>query len=163
MPSIIQTAFLIEALANVPAIVLLLFRPAQTLQYFVPSSGPHPHFDSTTIFLARSLGAFIFALTPQLLLAYPNSRDKEGKRMLAYWTLGAGEGALIPLLLWEALRETNQSKVGAGDIGGFSRNFCLSGVASLLPVLTWRLYVFQFKPHWFGDTAEVLQKVKKSE
>lgn len=69
---------------------------------------------------------------------------------------------MIPLLLWEAFRETDKSKAAGAWAGGLSRSFCLSAVANLVPVLAWRLYVFLWKPHWFGDTQDVADKAKKS-
>lgn len=161
MPSIIQVALVLEAFLNVPAIVSLIGFPAQTLNSFLPSPSSNAKFDANTIFLARGLGVLITALTPQLLLAYPNGKDSVGKRKLAYWTLSTGEVALVPLLLWEAFRETDQSKAAALGSGGLSRSFCLTAVANLVPILAWRAYVFGIKPHWFGDTEDVVEKAKK--
>ena len=162
MPSIIQTAFALEACSNLIAIVSLSFFPRQTLRYFLASPLSSLELNGTAVFLTRSLGLLILALTPQLLLAYPNSRDAVEKRKLVYWTLGTGEAALIPLLLHEAFRDTDERKAAGVWAGGLTRRFCLIAVANLVPILAWRFFVFFVKPHWFGDTEDVSEKAKKS-
>lgn len=161
MPSIIQTALAFEALLNVPGIVSLVCFPSQTLGYLLASPLPSLELNGTAVFLARSFGLLILALTPQLLLAYPNSKDSVGKRKLVYMTLGMGEVVLIPLLLWEAFRATDASKAAGIRAGGLSRSFCLTATANLLPLLAWRVFVFQLKPQWFGVAEDVSMKAKK--
>lgn len=151
MPSIIQSALLLEALVNIPGIVSLTFFPAQTVSHFLASPLPSLELNATTTLFARSLGLLILALTPQLLLAYPNGKDSVGKRRIVYTTLGMGEGALIPLLLWEAFRASDAQKVINGG-GGWRRESCLLCVGSLMPLLVWRGYLFMARPHWFGES-----------
>ena len=161
MPSIIQSALALEALLNVPAIVSLSFYPNHTINRFAVAPYPNSKINGTTEFLARSLGLLILALTPQLLLAYPNNKDCVGKRKLAYVTLGTGEAMLIPLLLWEAYRADDESKAAEVWAGGLSRSFCLVAIASLAIVLAWRIYVFGLKSHWFGDRGDMSEKIKR--
>lgn len=66
-----------------------------------------------------------------------------------YWTLGAGEVGLIPLLIWEAFRASDQHKAVGVWAGGFSRKAALMCAANLVPLVLWRVYVFAVKPHWF--------------
>lgn len=161
MPSIIQTAFALEALINLPAIISLLFFPNEILKPVLASPLPSLELNATTLLLARSLGTMVLALTPQLLLAYPNSKDCAAKRKIAYVTLGAGEAALVPLLLWEAFRASDQSKAAGVWAGGLGRRACLVAALNLLPPLAWRIYVFWMKPHCFGDTDDVTEKASK--
>lgn len=86
MPSIIQAAFFIEALVNIPAIVSLLFYPEPTIRPALAAnvSLPAAELNRTATFLARCAGVLILALTPQLLLALPDSKDCAGKRKLVY-------------------------------------------------------------------------------
>ena len=163
MPSIIQTAFALEALVNIAAIVSFVGFPTETLSCLVASPLPSLELNGTAIFLWRSVGVLILSLTPQLLLAYPNGKDCEAKRRLVYYTLGMGEVGLIPLLLAEAYRASDESKAAGVWAGGLSRSFCLMGAANLVPILAWRIYVFQLKPHWFGDATELKEKVKKKQ
>jgi len=163
MPSIIQTALALEAFLNLPAIISLLFFPSAVLKPVLASPLPSLELNATTILLARSLGAVILALTPQLLLAYPNTKDCAAKRKVAYVTLGVGEAALVPLLLWEAFRASDQSKAVGVWAGGLGRRACLVSAANLVPLLAWRLYVFWVKPQWFGNTEDVMEKAKKRE
>lgn len=150
MPTIIQTAFLAEALLNIPGIIASIIFPSATLNLLLVSTIPSS-FNPTSILLTRALGVMFLALTPPLLLAYPNTTDAAGKRRIVYWTLGLGEGCLVPLLLWEAFRASDEEKVmGVGvGVGGWSRTAALMGVASLLPLLLWRIYVFTAQPSWF--------------
>lgn len=163
MPSPIQTALVLESILNLPAIISLLFFPTAVLKPALATSLPSLELNATTILLARSLGAIIFALTPQLLLAYPNTKDCVAKRKIAYVTLGAGEAALVPLLLWEAFRASDEVKAVAGGAGGLGRSVCLMASACLVPILVWRVYLFGVKPHLFGDTEDVREKVQKKE
>lgn len=163
MPSPIQTALAFEAVLNLPAIISLLFFPSAVLKPALATSLPSLEINATTILLARSLGAIILALTPQLLLAYPNNKDCAAKRKIAYVTLGAGEAALVPLLLWEAFRVSDEVKAVGGGDGGLSRSACLMASASLVPILAWRVFLFGVKPHLFGDTDDVREKVQKKE
>ena len=162
MPSLIQTAFAVEALFNVFGGVSLCVFPTAVLSRFLASPLPSLELNATSILLARSLGLLILALTPQLLFAYPNNKDCVGKRRTVYLTLGAGEMGLVPLLLWEAFRASDESKAAGVWAGGLSRNAALISAANLVPILAWRIYVFQFKPHWFGDTEDVVGKSKRS-
>ena len=150
MPTIIQTAFLAEALLNTPGIIASIIFPSATLDLLLVPTIPSS-FNPSSILLTRALGVMFLALTPPLLLAYPNTPDAAGKRRIVYWILGLGEGGLVPLLLWEAFRASDEEKVigVGGGVGGWSRTAALMGVASLLPLLLWRIYVFTAQPSWF--------------
>ena len=150
MPSIIQSAFFFEAVINIPAIVSLIFYPESTLRPALAakfSSSP-TGLNQTTLLIARCAGVLILALTPQLLLALPDSQDCVGKRRLVYWGLGLGEAGLIPLFLWEAFRASDQAKLEWQ--GGFTRRAALLCVGLLTPPLAWRVYVSGWREHWFG-------------
>ena len=149
MPSIIQTAFALETLINIPGFIALTFFPFQTLPHLLASPAPP---DSTTVLLARALGIITLALTPQLLLAYPNTKDAAGKRRIVYWTLGVGEAGLIPLLLWDAYQVRGS---------GLSRNAALMSVASLGPLLLWRVFVFVIRPDWLEGIQQIGDTRKK--
>lgn len=146
MPSTIQTAFFVEALVNVPAIVSLLFYPRSILRPALATNSivSAPELNQSTTLIARCLGVLILALTPQLLLALPDSKDCVGKRKLVYWTLGVGEGGLIPLFLWEAFRER-----GPEELGGFTTRAALVCAGMMVPPLAWRVFVFRWRDHWF--------------
>ena len=147
MPSIIQTAFFIEALANVPAIISLMFYPESVLRPAVTTNSlsQAAELNRTTTLIVRSAGVLILALTPQLLLALPDSKDCVGKRKQVYITLGCGEGGLIALFLWEAFRARSQE-----ELGGLTKTAALLSAAMLFPPLVWRVFVFRWKEHWFG-------------
>lgn len=150
MPSIIQSAFFFEAVMNIPGIVSLIFYPESTLRPALAakfSSSP-AELNQTTLLVARCAGVLILALTPQLLLALPDSQDCVGKRRLVYWGLGLGEAGLIPLFLWEAFRASDRAKLEWQ--GGLTRRAALLCVGILTPPLAWRVFVFGWREHWFG-------------
>ena len=146
MPSIIQTALFLEAVINVPAIVSLIFYPETVLRPALTTNSilSAAELNRTTTLIARCVGVLILALTPQLLLALPNSADCVGKRKLVYWTLGLGEAGLIPLFFWEAFRERGQ-----GELGGFTKGASLLCAGMLIPPLAWRVFVAGWREHWF--------------
>ncbi|KAL2041293.1 hypothetical protein N7G274_005675 [Stereocaulon virgatum] len=150
MPSIIQYAFAAEALINTPAIIALLFFPNATLKPFLATPLPSIEVNASATLLARCLGVLILGLTPQLLLAYPNTGDRVGKRRLVYWTLGVGEAGLIPLFIWEAFRASDEAKAAGVWAGGLSRNMALTCAANLVAPIAWRIFVFAWKPQWFA-------------
>ena len=154
MPSIIQTAFFLEALMNGYGIVSLIFYPESTIRPALNTTGwssaakSAAKLNQTASLFARCAGVLIFALTPQLLLALPDSKDCVGKRKLVYWTLGFGEAGLIPLFLWEAFRDSNRR--GFERRGGLTQRAALLCAGMLIPPLAWRVFVFGWKEHWFG-------------
>ncbi|KAL9135944.1 MAG: hypothetical protein Q9175_002842 [Cornicularia normoerica] len=150
MPSIIQTAFFLEALVNVPAIVSLIFYPEYTLRPALATSfsSSAAELNRTAALIARCAGVLILALTPQLLLALPDSKDCVEKRKQAYWGLGLGEAGLIPLFLWEAFRASDQDKLQWQ--GGLAKRAALLCAGMMIPPLAWRVFVFGWREHWFG-------------
>lgn len=148
MPSLIQTALALEAFLNTPGIIALVFFPSQTLKYFLASPLPSIELNETAVLLARCVGILIMGLTPQLMLAYPSTKDAAEKRKIVYWTLGMGEAGLIPLLIWEAFRASDEHKAAGLWAGGFSRKAALMCAANLIPLVLWRVYVLAVKPQW---------------
>ena len=160
MPSIIQKALISEVLANIPAIISLIFFPESVLRPALATKASYSasELTRTATLMARCAGVLILALTPQLLLAYPDSKDCVGKRKQAYWGLGLGEAALIPLFLWEAFRERNEKKA---RFGGLKPRAALLSAGALALPLAWRLFVFGWKDHWFGPKGVRLGGKKK--
>lgn len=151
MPSILQIAFFLEALVNVPGIVSLILYPESVLGSAVTTNSISPacELNRTATLIARCAGILIFALTPQLLLALPDSKDCEGKRKQVYLTLGCGEGGLIALFLWEAFRERSQEQ-----LGGLTKTAALLCAGMMVPLLAWRVFVFGWKQHWFRPESD---------
>ena len=65
-----------------------------------------------------------------------------------YVTLGVGEAALVPLLLWEAFRAGDAEKAMMG--GGLGRRAALVEAGTLVPLVGWRGWVFGWRRWWFG-------------
>lgn len=156
MPSLIQVAFAVEALFNTPAVISLLFFPSQILKYLLATPLPSLELNATATLLGQAFGAVVFALTVQILLAYPDTQGCAGKRKLVYWTLGAGEAGLVPLLLWEAFRASDESKAVGVWAGGFSRRASLGGAVNGVLLLGWRIWALWWRPEWFGESGDVI-------
>ena len=152
MPSIIQIAFLLESALNVPGIIALTFYPVQTLSFLAVSPPFTPSLTPIGELFARFCGLLFAGLTPQLLLAVPNTPSRVEKRKLVYVTLGAGEVFLIPLFIWEAYRASDVEKLARG--GGFSRIAALVFAGNLMMLLLWRVWVWEFRPEWFDGSEE---------
>ena len=146
MPSVIQKAFFIEALTNVLAIVSFIFYPESTLR---PVVSTNLELSRSATLMTRCAGILVLALTPQLLLGLPDSKDCAGKRKQAYWGLALGEVGLIPLFLWEAFRASDLEKQQVWG-GGLTRSAALLCTGMMIPPLAWRIFVFGWKEHWFG-------------
>ncbi|KAL8636528.1 MAG: hypothetical protein Q9228_006088 [Teloschistes exilis] len=154
MPSLspIQIALALEAGLNICGATLMLLFPRPILAYLssAPSrtaSDPNPSSVSpTTIQLLRWLAALVYGLTPQLLLALPSSRGARDKRWIVYITLGAGEGALIVMMLLQALLRQK------GE-GGLTRRALLGCVAGLTPFMVWRIYALGGRPEMLADSG----------
>ena len=151
MPSIIQIAFVLESILNIPGIIALTLYPFETLSLFTVSPTLAPTITPTGALFTRITGLFIAGITPQLLLAAPNTVSRVEKRKLVYITLGAGEVFLIPLFIWEAYRASDLEKLAQG--GGLSKSASLMFAGNLLSLLLWRVWVWAIRPEWF-DGAE---------
>ncbi|MCJ1398924.1 hypothetical protein MMC11_002125 [Xylographa trunciseda] len=139
--TIIRAALLIEALGNILGAIPMIFL-ARPLLSLITSSTPSP----LAVSLTQWLGGLTCGLAAPLLLAYPNTKRAMESRTTVYWTLGAGEGALVPLLLWQYMSEGR----GSGLPGGF-----LLGAAGVLAATAvWRLWVMQVRPEWMGRYRE---------
>ncbi|MCJ1386503.1 hypothetical protein MMC17_009629 [Xylographa soralifera] len=139
--TIMRSALLIEALSNILGAIPMIFltRPLLSL---ISSSAPSP----LAVSLTQWLGGLICGLAAPLLLAYPNTKRAMESRTTVYWTLGAGEGALVPVMLWQYMSQGQ----GSGLPGGF-----LLGAAGVLAATAaWRLWVMLVRPEWMGRYRE---------
>ncbi|MCJ1438601.1 hypothetical protein MMC27_007991 [Xylographa pallens] len=139
--TIMRSALLIEALSNFLGGIPMIFltRPLLSL---ISSETPSP----LAVSLTQWLGGLICGLAAPLLLAYPDTKRAMESRTTVYWTLGAGEGALVPVMLWQYMSQGN----GSGLPGGF-----LLGAAGVLAATAaWRLWVMLARPEWMGRYRE---------
>ncbi|MCJ1290310.1 hypothetical protein MMC34_001846 [Xylographa carneopallida] len=139
--TIVRSALLIEALSNILGAIPMVFltRPLLSL---ISSAAPSP----LAISLTQWLGGLVCGLAAPLLLAYPNTKRAMESRTTVYLTLGAGEGVLIPVMLWQYMSEGQ----GSGLPGGF-----LLGAAGVLAATAvWRLWVMLVRPEWMGRYRE---------
>ena len=147
--STIQLALALEASANIFGATLMLLFPHPILTSLTSSSTPSltassPNPSPASIQLLQYLAAIVYGLTPQLLLALPNQKGARDKRWTAYMTLGAGEGALIAVMLWQALR-------GEEVEGGLTRRALGGCVGALMPFMVWRGWVLGVRPEVLGE------------
>ena len=158
MSSIIQKAFALEAFLNIPSAIALIFFPRPTISLFLISPWSGNAITPTTLLFGRVAGAMVLAVTAPLVFGLSDKTGTAEQRKSTYLTLGTAETVLVPLLLWEAFRATDAEKVLSG--GGFSRSIALQSAASLLSILSWRSWVWAFKPEWFGHEAVRAEKGK---
>lgn len=159
--SLIRRLMFLEGTFNILGAIPLLFFPTHLLQnYFCasPSDGT-----ASAATLLQWIGALFIGMTPQLFLALPNSKQAIESRRTVYWTLGAGEATLVPLLLWQAAKSAAASgevlekvgaKVGLGG-QGFSTKVLLGAAVMLGTPLLGRAYVLFWRPELFGRYKEV--------
>lgn len=152
MPTLspIQLALALEATANIFGATCMLLFPHSILSYVTarPSSASlqNQNPDQAAIDLFRWVGAIVYGLTPQLLLALPDSKGASDRRWIAYVTLGAGEGALMAVMLWQALMMEGE------EGGGITKKALLGCVAGLAPFGVWRGWVLGVRPGLLGVT-----------
>lgn len=141
--TVVRRAFALEALLNLFTLPLL-FYPKSILSHVVD--------DPATITPITELLAQVFAvlvvgaLTPALLLGFPNTRQAIESRRAVYYVLGYGEFALILLLAWHAL--------SGWEKRGLSQWACWGAIVFLIPPVLWRVFVLFFKPDMIGRYRE---------
>jgi hypothetical protein len=158
MPSIISLAFGLESCLNLGAGTVALVAPEWCLAQVVR----HPSFASPTAsLLVQTTGSLLYALTTPLLLCLSDPKPTDDtrarsalaeRRRLVYYTLGAGEACLIPLLLWNWMRRRD---------AGMERGSLLSMALNLVPFLGWRAWCLWWRPQWFE--SDIPQETPKNE
>ena len=138
-------AMALEAGLNVFGATLMLLYPSQLLSYMVATKPPVA-ITGASATLVQWLGALTCGLAVPLLCAIPNTRGAIESRRVVYYTLGAGEGFLVPLLLWQAAFSGSSS----GIDGGLTPKALTVCAAVLFPTLVWRGVVLFVKPEWLG-------------
>jgi len=126
-----------ESLANITGGIGMLLFPNSVLYWMTKTSTP---ITPLHLELVQWLGGVVLALTTPLLLAYPNTIAGIINRSTCYWTLGAGEAALVPIMAWQLM--SGQSS--------FSDNSLIGGIAVLGGTLAYRAFVLNMKPEWVG-------------
>lgn len=140
--TIIRSAFALECAANVLFASTVILYPDWALESMVRS----PQFITpTTTFLLQTTGTMLYALSVPLAACLPNTPRAVSSRRIVYYTLGAGEMFLIPLMVYKAV---------TGEDTGLERGTLWSAVANLAPILAWRVFTLVWKPHWFGLLEE---------
>lgn len=147
--STIQLALVLEAAANLFGATCMLLFPRTILASVTasPTSLTTPSPFPASVHLFQWLAALIYGLTPQLLLALPEQKGAREKRWTVYVTLGAGEGALIAVMLWQAL-------LGKQGQGGLTQRALLVSVGGLLPFMAWRGWVLGIRPGLLEGSSE---------
>lgn len=141
--TIMRYALGIEAAINLLGCAGMLFFPSRFLELL--ASKPS-EITATATTVTQWLGALGYILTVPMLLAIPNTRRGIESRTTVYYSLAAGELALIPLLLYQALVKREAS--------GMSRKGLLMGMGSMVPHLPWRFWVLFRRPEWIGRYRE---------
>jgi hypothetical protein len=136
-------AFQIEAIFNILSFPFLT-HPRFILSHILLSPS---QINPALILFTRLFGGLIAGVLGPLLLFSAHS-SPEGRKT-AYWSLGLGEGLLIPLLIGEALKGGDASKGAA-----LSVKVALGSVGCLAPPLAWRIYTLFARPEMFGRSTK---------
>ncbi|KAJ8608660.1 hypothetical protein MRB53_039544 [Persea americana] len=96
----IRAAFLVEAAGNLFGAAAMLLYPDAIVKLVTPTGIS----TATSASFMQWMGALVVGLTPQLFLVFPDTPRAIASRPLVYWTLFAGEAALVPLMLWQLLQ-----------------------------------------------------------
>lgn len=159
--TLIRRLMFLEGTLNLLGAVPLLLFPTHLLQNYFCASAADATASAAT--LLQWIGALFIGMTPQLFLALPNSRYAIESRRTVYWTLGAGEAALVPLLLWQAAKsaaatgpvlEMVSEKAGFG-VQGLSTKVLIGMAVMLGMPMVGRAYVLFWRPELFGRYKEV--------
>lgn len=137
-------AMALEAGLNVFGATAMLMYPLHTLSFMVTKPSEST---AASAALVQWLGALTCGLAVPLLCALPNTRGAIESRRVVYYTLGAGEGCLVPLFLWQAY--------GNGTATGLTPKALMVCASVLFPTLVWRGTVLFGKPEWLGRYRDV--------
>ncbi|MCJ1250806.1 hypothetical protein MMC30_008034 [Trapelia coarctata] len=134
----------IEAAFNVFGAIGMILAPDYVLSLMVSSPS---QITPLAVSLTQWLAAVVLALTAPLVLCLPNTRRAVESRATTYWTLGVGEGFLVPMFLWQ---------MGKGEEGsGFTKQALVASAVQLGGLVGWRLYVLLGRPEWLGRYRDV--------
>lgn len=140
-----HTAFVIEAGANLFGAIGMLAFPEPILRISSPATlnGSSPLSKS----LLQWLAALVIGLTPQLLLALPETRRAVGSRYTVYITLLAGEAALLAVMAWQGFTGGSEQNIG------LTKNALLASGATLGITAIWRMYAMSAYSQWFEEES----------
>jgi hypothetical protein len=161
--TVVRSAFAIEAAANLFGAFMMFTYPSEILHLCSPSSTlipalSHPATSSPSPqarTLLTWLGAMVVGLTPQLILALPETPRAIASREMVYVTLLAGEAVLVAVMGWQGLVK-GENETG---VSGKALAIC---IANLAPLMAWRVYILGWKRSWFGESG-VEVKIPKAE
>jgi hypothetical protein len=137
-------AYPIEGSLNIFGATAMLLYPSSLLSCLVAS----PSYNTPAAgALLQWIGALTVGLTPQLFLAWPNTRGALESRRMVYYTLGAGEVALVGLFLWQGFKD------GRVEMG-LSNKGLMVCAGNLIGPLIMRAYVLFWRPELLGRYRE---------
>lgn len=148
--SVFRKALLFESFADLVGGSGMILAPTTFLRFLL-----HPTVLATplAVQLTQWLGGIVLALNTPLLLAYPDTPRAIASRPIAYWTLAAGEVALLGVMglqmlvpgVMEAQNVLTERAMGATWL-------------VLGSTLAWRLYVLLVNPEMMGTVAGLNDK-----
>jgi hypothetical protein len=154
----LRIIFAVEAVANLVGAYSMITSPGSLLSSAIPTPTTlltelnplhtHPVPSPQAQTLVTWIGALIIGITPQLLLAIPNTPSAIAIRRIVYLNMLAGEVALMVLIAWQAVMYDEM-------VLGMSRQALGFSFANYAFLMLWRVWVFVFKPQWFGDVKFV--------
>ena len=148
--SVFKKALLFEGCANLVGGSGMILAPTTFLRFLLPTT---VLVTPLAVQLTQWLGGIVLALNTPLLLAYPDTKEGIASRPTAYWTLAAGEVALLGVM---GLQMLKPSAVGAQNV--LTERAMGATWLVLGSTLAWRLYVLLVKPEMMGSAAGLKDK-----
>jgi len=148
--------FIAEACANIIGATFAILYPATVLKAITHPSIAYPITpvstpSQTSIQLLQWLAGLTYALSAPLLIGARNTSSPMWSRRMVYYVLTAGEGCLVPIMLWQA--STSGKEPGA--ITSRALLIAAGTLGSILPFRAWALF---WKAEWFDNDEAVARK-----
>ena len=154
--NIYSTAALTESVFNILGGSIMILFPTYCLSWMSNTTPP----STAAVSMTQWLGALTLGLTPELLLSRRTTRAAFESRPMVYVTLLAGEGFLVPLMLWQAVGNDGGGN-GSSSASGFTTMGLITASGVLASTAVWRLLVLFGRPDWFGGYVEEMKEEKK--
>jgi len=141
--TVMRYALVTEAAFNIIGATGMMLYPSEFLSLMVTNQS---QVTAASASLMQWLGGLVYGLTVPLLLCLPNTRTAIESRPTVYHTLLAGEGVLIPLLMYQA---------SASPSFGLTWKALFVCSLNMAGPCLWRLFVLFRRPELMGRYRDV--------
>jgi len=137
--TIVRGAFAAEAILNIISATGLILNPQSMLRLLaINPADAH----TTTLSTLQWFGAITLGLSVPLLAGLPERKGIVEFRRATYLTLGACEGFMVPVFLWQASKSSGV---------GLTSTSLTVGASTLAGLAAWRAFVLYVRPEMLGS------------